>query len=124
MPVHTEPSKREPPPPAEGHVREDETEVHREVVASMKRDRLVYADELGRWLSAIGTKAWPTRRARRLLSRGPDPIGYQLGRRGPWVTTWGALYERYPRLTARILSHVGGDGDCPVCGRSGELEGD
>jgi len=99
------------PPPA--HYGDD---VHAEVVAHMRADRLIYAQELGRWLSAIGTRAWPTRRATRLLRRNPE-VGFQIGRRGPWVTTWGQFFAAYPRLAARILSHVSGSEECVVCGR-------
>ena len=105
--MHQPSSKSEPPPPEVVHV---------EVRASMKADRLIYAPELARWLSSVGSRRWSTRDARRLLHRTKD-LGFQLGPRGPWVTTWGALFDVFPRLGARLLSHVGGEGDCPVCGR-------
>lgn len=112
--MHSPPSKSDPPPAvAAGEP------VHAEVRASMRADRLIYAPELARWLSSVGSRRWSTRDARRLLHRTKD-LGFQLGPRGPWVTTWGALFDVFPRLGARLLTHVGGEGDCPVCGRSGD----
>jgi hypothetical protein len=105
-------SKSEPPPAADHQV------VNAEVRASMKADRLIYAPELARWLSSVGSRRWSTRDARRFLQRSKElGLSFQLGPRGPWVATWGALFEVYPKLGARLLSHVAGDGECPVCGR-------
>ncbi len=74
----------------------------------LRTKKLLTSADIARALSSESDR-WTTRRARKWLRR--SQAGFQLGPRGPWVTTRQRLRERFPDVLDLVLLQVEEDGE-------------